>query len=163
VVGRDISATFDEAADIPLVTRAHDVSAESVLSLKPTVVLADTDTGPPEAIEHIRNVGVPLVVFDTATSVDQIGPRIEAVATALGVAPTGAALAADTNEALAAATADIPVDDRPSVAFLYMRGQAGVYLMGGRGSGADSMIETAGGTDAGTAIGLDTAFTPITS
>jgi len=72
VVGRDISATFDEAADIPLVTRAHDVSAESVLSLKPTVVLADTDTGPPEAIDHIRNIGVPLVVFDTATRIDQI-------------------------------------------------------------------------------------------
>ena len=35
--------------------------------------------------------------------------------------------------------------------------------MGGRGSGADSMIEAAGGTDAGGAIGLDKAFTPITS
>ena len=163
VVGRDISATFDEAADIPLVTRAHDVSAESVLSLKPTVVLADTDTGPPEAIDHIRNVGVPLVVFDTATRVDQIGPRIESVAAALGVAPTGEQLAADTDAALAAVTQDIATDDRPSVAFLYLRGQAGVYLMGGEGSGADSMIETAGGTDAGTAIGLDKAFTPITS
>ena len=163
VVGRDISATFDEAADVPLVTRAHDVSAESVLSLRPTVVLADTDTGPPEAIEHVRNVGVPLVVFDTATRVDQIGPRIEAVATALGVGPAGAALAAETDQALAEVTRTIGTDNRPSVAFLYMRGQAGVYLLGGEGSGADSMIETAGGTDAGTAIGLDQAFTPITS
>jgi iron complex transport system substrate-binding protein len=163
VVGRDISATFDEAADVPLVTRAHDVSAESVLSLRPTVVLADTDTGPSEAIDHIRNVGVPLVVFDTATRIDQIGPRIEAVAAALGVAPTGEALAADTEQALADVTHDLDVDDRPSVAFLYLRGQAGVYLMGGNGSGADSMIEAAGGTDAGTTIGLDKAFTPITS
>lgn len=163
VVGRDVSATFDEAADIPLVTRAHDVSAESVLSLRPTVVLADTDTGPPEAIEHIRNIGIPLVVFDTATDVDQIGPRIESVATALGVTPTGEALAAETDDALAAVTRDIATEDRPTVAFLYMRGQAGVYLLGGAGSGADSMIETAGGTDAGTSIGLDKAFTPITS
>jgi iron complex transport system substrate-binding protein len=163
VVGRDVSATFDEAADIPLVTRAHDVSAESVLSLRPTVVLADTDTGPPEAIDHIRNIGVPLVVFDTATDVSQIGPRIESVAAALGVGATGERLAADTTEALADVTRDIAADDRPKVAFLYMRGQAGVYLMGGEGSGADSMIETAGGTDAGTSIGLDTAFTPITS
>jgi len=163
VVGRDISATFDEAADVPLVTRAHDVSAESVLSLRPTVVLADTDTGPSEAIDHIRNVGVPLVVFDTATRIDQIGPRIEAVAAALGVAPTGEELAADTEQALADVTHDIAADDRPSVAFLYMRGQAGVYLMGGKGSGADSMIVAAGGIDAGTAIGLTNPFTPITS
>jgi len=49
------------------------------------------------------------------------------------------------------------------VAFLYLRGQAGVYLLGGRGSGADSMIAAAGATDAGTAIGLDRPFTPITS
>lgn len=163
VVGRDISATFDEAADVPLVTRAHDVSAESVLSLRPTVVLADTDTGPPEAIEHIRNIGVPLVVFDTATSIEQIGPRIEAVASALGVAPTGESMAAETTAALDEVTDSIPTDEPPSVAFLYMRGQAGVYLLGGDGSGADSMIENAGGTDAGSAIGLDKAFTPITS
>jgi heme transport system substrate-binding protein len=52
---------------------------------------------------------------------------------------------------------------KPRVAFLYMRGQAGVYLIGGRGSGADSMIQAAGGVDAGTAMGLDKAFTPITS
>jgi iron complex transport system substrate-binding protein len=163
VVGRDISATFAEVADIPLVTRAHDVSAESVLSLRPTVVLADTGTGPSEAIDHIRNVGVPLVVFDTATSIDQIGPRIEAVAGALGVGPTGEQLATDTEAALDDVTRDLATGDRPSVAFLYMRGQAGVYLMGGEGSGADSMIDAAGGTDAGTAIGLDQPFTPITS
>ena len=44
-----------------------------------------------------------------------------------------------------------------------MRGQAGVYLIAGPGSGADSMIEAAGGIDAGTAIGLDHPFTPFTS
>ena len=44
-----------------------------------------------------------------------------------------------------------------------MRGQAGVYLIAGPGSGADEMIEAAGGEDAGTAIGLDRPFTPITS
>lgn len=47
--------------------------------------------------------------------------------------------------------------------FLYVRGGAGVYLLGGPGSGADSMIAAAGGSDAGTAIGLDEAFTPLTS
>jgi iron complex transport system substrate-binding protein len=49
------------------------------------------------------------------------------------------------------------------VAFLYMRGTAGVYLIAGDGSGADSMIEAAGAIDAGTAMGIDKPFTPITS
>ena len=67
VVAHDISATFAEAAHLPLVTRAHDVSAESVLSLHPTLVLADPETGPPEALDHIRNVGIPVVVIEKAT------------------------------------------------------------------------------------------------
>ncbi len=37
VVGRDVAATFDEAADLPVVSEGHDVSAESVLALQPTV------------------------------------------------------------------------------------------------------------------------------
>jgi iron complex transport system substrate-binding protein len=162
VVGRDVTATFPEAADLPLVTRAHDVSAESVLSLRPTLVLVDGDTGPPEALDHIRNAGVPVVELATATRVEEIGPRIEAVATALGVPDAGRALAARTDADIAAARDGAPDDDL-RVAFLYFRGTAGVYLIGGPGSGADSMITAAGAIDAGTAMGLDRAFTPITS
>ena len=61
LVGRDITATFSEAKKVPLVTRGHDVSAESVLSQRPTLVLAQTDSGPPDALEHIRAAGVPVV------------------------------------------------------------------------------------------------------
>jgi iron complex transport system substrate-binding protein len=163
VVGRDISATFDEASDLPLVTRAHDVSAESVLSLRPTVVLVDGDTGPPEAIEHIRNVGVPVVEFERPTRIEDIEPRIHAVAEALGVPAAGEELAARTAADLDRAAVAVPEGEPPRVAFLYLRGSAGVYLMGGPGSGADSMIEAAGGIDAGTELGLDDPFTPITS
>jgi iron complex transport system substrate-binding protein len=57
----------------------------------------------------------------------------------------------------------MPDRSRPlRIAFLYLRGQAGVYLMGGRGSGADSMIEAIGAVDAGSAIGLE-KFRPLTS
>ncbi|MDI5942896.1 ABC transporter substrate-binding protein, partial [Micromonospora sp. DH15] len=42
VVGRDTSTTFPAAAHLPVVTPAgHDLSAEAVLALAPTVVLAD--------------------------------------------------------------------------------------------------------------------------
>src|SRR5690606_36634885 len=75
----------------------------------------------------------------------------------------GRARAAQARTEIEAATADADTNQRPRVAFLYLRGQAGVYLIGGKGSGADSMIDAAGGTDAGTAIGLDRPFTPISS
>ncbi|MFC7467809.1 hemin ABC transporter substrate-binding protein [Actinomadura keratinilytica] len=139
VVARDITATFEQAADLPVVTRAHDVSAESVLSLKPTVVLADTTTGPAEAISQLRDAGIPLVVLDPPKSLDDIGPRIEAVASALGVAEAGKALVDRTEQRIEKVRADVPdlpAADRPRVAFLYLRGSASVYLLGGRESGA---------------------------
>jgi iron complex transport system substrate-binding protein len=164
VVGRDVSTTFTEAADVPLVTRAHDVSAESVLSRRPTIVLANQDSGPKDALAQIRAAGVPVLVFDDPTTIDGIGAREVAVARALGVRPLGALLRARTADELDAARDDVPTKGRkPVVAFLYLRGQAGVYLIGGKGSGADEMIRAAGGVDAGTKLGLDDEFTPITS
>jgi iron complex transport system substrate-binding protein len=161
-VGRDIATTFTDAAALPVVTRGHDVSAESVLSLHPSVVIADTDTGPPESITQLRAAGVPVVILPTATAVDQVVPRIHAVAAALGVPGAGDQLSDRTSAEIAAATALTPSGKKLKVAFLYLRGTAGVYLIGGKGSGADSIITAAGGLDAGTALGL-TTFTPITS
>lgn len=164
VVGRDVATTFAEAQDVPVVTRAHDVSAESVLSLRPTLVLADKDTGPPEALDQIRNVGVPVLVLENPERVADVARRIESVATAVGLPAAGRALAAEARASIEDVRRSIPAGaPSPTVAFLYVRGQAGVYLLGGRGSGADSMIEAAGGVDAGTASGLDRSFTPITS
>jgi iron complex transport system substrate-binding protein len=164
VVGRDVATTFEEAAHLPVVTRGHDVSAESVLSLHPTLVLANADTGPPEAIEQIRNVGVPVLVLENPQRVADIEERIHEIAAALGVPTAGDRIAAEARQRITEEQARIPKGgDRPTVAFLYVRGQAGVYLIAGPGSGADSMIDAAGGIDAGTAMGLTRSFTPITS
>lgn len=166
VVARDITATFEQAKKLPVVTRAHDVSAESVLSLKPTVVLADTSTGPAEAIGQIRDAGIPLVVFDPAKGLDDVGPRIDAVAKTLGVEKSGDALKSRTQERIAKVRKAIPASartEKPRVAFLYLRGSASVYLLGGRESGASSLLEAAGAVDAGKASGLKKDFTAITS
>lgn len=164
VVARDTSTTFAQAQKLPLVTRAHDISPESVLSLRPTLVLADEQTGPAEALRQIRDIGVPVVVFKRPTNVAEIGDEIIRIATALGVREQGVALAARASREVEEVTAKIPSSaKRPRVAFLYLRGSAGVALIAGPGSGVDSMIEAAGGKDAGTAIKLANPFTPLTS
>ncbi|MFJ5778731.1 hemin ABC transporter substrate-binding protein [Streptomyces sp. NPDC093094] len=165
VVARDVSATFDQARALPLVTRAHDVSAEGVLSLRPDLVLAEETTGPAEAVRQIRDAGVPVLVVAPARGLDDVGPRIRAVADALGVPGAGDRLTARSQRRIAAAREDVP-DERhpaPRVAFLYLRGSASVYLLGGRDSGATSLIEAAGAVDAGAAAGLEKDFTPLTS
>ncbi|WP_329024751.1 MULTISPECIES: ABC transporter substrate-binding protein [unclassified Streptomyces] len=167
VVARDITATFEQAEKLPVVTRAHDVSAESVLSLKPTVVLADTTTGPAEAIGQIRDAGIPLVVVEPAKELADVGRRIDTVAAALGVPKAGETLKKRTQDRIDAVRESVPApaegSEKPRVAFLYLRGSASVYLLGGRDSGASSLLEAAGAVDAGKASGLKKDFTAITS
>ncbi|WP_415956752.1 heme/hemin ABC transporter substrate-binding protein [Streptomyces sp. 021-4] len=166
VVARDITATFEQAEKLPVVTRAHDVSAESVLSLKPTVVLADTTTGPSEAIDQIRDAGIPLVVVEPAKELADVGRRIDRVAEVLGVPAAGTELKKRTESRIAAVQKTIPDHadgKKPRVAFLYLRGSASVYLLGGAESGASSLLEAAGAVDAGKTSGLNKDFTAITS
>ncbi|MEW2066051.1 ABC transporter substrate-binding protein [Streptomyces sp. NPDC007346] len=166
VVARDITATFEQAEKLPVVTRAHDVSAESVLSLKPTVVLADTTTGPSEAIDQIRDAGIPLVVVEPAKELADVGRRIDTVARALGVPAAGTELKERTEARIADVQKTIPdhaEGEKPRVAFLYLRGSASVYLLGGSESGASSLLEAAGAVDAGKTSGLKKDFTAITS
>ncbi|MET9318644.1 ABC transporter substrate-binding protein [Streptomyces sp. NPDC003038] len=166
VVARDITATFEQAARLPVVTRGHEVSAESVLSLRPTLVLAETTSGPAEAIRQIRDAGVPVLVVAPAKALEDVPRRIGAVAAALGVKDAGAQLNQRTADRIAAVRKDIPAGasaKKPRVAFLYLRGTASVYLLGGSDSGAASLLEAAGAVDTGKESGLGKDFTPITS
>ncbi|MFE2151040.1 hemin ABC transporter substrate-binding protein [Streptomyces lavendulae] len=165
VVARDITATFEQAAPLPVVTRGHDVSAESVLSLRPTLVLAETTTGPAEAVRQIRDAGIPVLVLAPAKSLEDVPKRIDAVAAALGVRDAGTQLVGRTADRIAAARKGVPAGPakKPRVAFLYLRGTASVYLLGGSDSGAASLLEAAGAVDTGKESGLGKDFTPITS
>ncbi|MGW5850312.1 heme/hemin ABC transporter substrate-binding protein [Streptomyces sp. NPDC055254] len=165
VVARDITTTFEQAAELPVVTRGHDVSAESVLSLRPTLVLAETTSGPAEAMQQIRDAGVPVLVVAPAKGLDDVPKRIDAIAAALGVKDAGARLNERTAERIDAARGRVPAaaGKRPRVAFLYLRGTASVYLLGGSDSGAASLLEAAGALDTGKESGLGKDFTPITS
>lgn len=162
LVGRDVSTTFPAARNLPLVTaQGHDLSAEGVLDLDPSVVITDASMGPPEVLDQIRRSGVPVVLVDDRQTLPAVSEHIRAVAAALGVPGAGRKLAARVNGEIGKA-AGAASGARLRVAFLYLRGSAGVYLIGGRGAGSDAMIEAIGATDAGTAAGLS-GFRPLTS
>lgn len=164
IVGRDVSTDFPGISDVALVTNGHDLSAEGTLALNPTLILADTRSGPPEALDSLRNSGVPVVVVPEVWTLGESAARTSAIAAAVGAPSAGVALNAYIAEASTPDTS-IPADNatanKPTVAFLYVRGTAAVYLLGGDGSGADDLIEAAGGIDAGTKANL-TGFTPLT-
>jgi iron complex transport system substrate-binding protein len=160
VVGRDNSTGFAEAAELPVVTMGgHQLSAEPILELAPTVILTDTTLGPPAVLAQLRDAGIPVVITTSERSIDTIGTVIEQVAAALGVPDAGVELTERVHAELAAVTADIesiaPADaaERPRMLFLYVRGSAGVYYLFGEESGADALITSIGGVDVAGQIG----------
>lgn len=168
VIGRDVSTAFPEAADLPLVTEnGHDLNAEAILELAPSVILTDTSLGPWDVVLQMRDAGIPVVVMDSGRSTGNVGDLIHGVAAALGVPERGAALAERTDAAIEAKLGEIaavaPQDDaaRIRMVFLYVRGQAGVYYMFGEGTGAQSLITALGGHDVAAEIGWS-GMRPVT-
>lgn len=157
VVGRDETSEVPTQAEV--VTEAHNVSAERVIALEPDLVIVDARTTPPEALDQIEAAGVRIVEVPEAWTLADMTPRTEAIADAVDVDPAGL-LATLPTEATTGATS--AAADAPRVAFLYLRGTSAIYLLGGQGSGADALIEAAGGVDAGAEAGLE-AFTPLTA
>jgi iron complex transport system substrate-binding protein len=164
VIGRDTSTTMRDAAGLPLVTvNGHDLSAEAILELDPSIVLADSSIGPSEVFDQLRAAGVTVVMLDDLQTIEDVPAHIRSIAAALGVAEAGERLVARTQQQIEDATASVePPADPPSIAFLYLRGPAGIYLITGDGAGPDAMIEAIGARDAGAELGVS-GFKPITS
>ena len=159
IVGRDETSTAPQLQDVPVLTEAHSVSAERVLATQPDIVLVDAATSPPEALDQIRAAGVDVVEVPEAWSARDVLPRTRAIASAVGLDRAAAEASATT---WTASDGQRATASSPRVAFLYLRGTSAIYLIGGKGSGADALIEAAGGIDVGSAAGLP-EFTPLTA
>jgi len=154
LVGRDIASASESTSDVPVVTDAHAVSVEKVLAQKPTLFIVDAQASPTQALDAIARSGVQVIQIPQAWSLPEVQPRITALGTALGVPKQAEQLNAQLGITAAARTGT-------RVAFLYLRGTASIYLLGGKGSGADAMIDAAGGVDVGAQAKLN-PFTPLT-
>ena len=158
VVGRDISSTADSLSEIPIVTSGHQVISEKVIALEPDLVIIDASTGPKAAIDQIRSAKIKVVQTPESWSLEDIPSKVLAVGSAIG-APGAAQLLI--NELINQSSVN-QVSGKPRIAFLYLRGTSTVYLIGGPGSGADSLIKAIGGVDVG-AENLPRAFNTLTA
>ena len=145
IVGRDISSTEDSLADIPIVTSGHQVLPEKVISLKPDLVLIDASTGPKAAIATIKAAGITVVETPESWSLEDLPIKVRAVGAAIGAQAQAELLIQELNSSLKVST----VKSSPRVAFLYLRGTSSIYLIGGQGSGADSLLKAIGAVDVG--------------
>ena len=160
IAGKDLVSSYPGSDMAPTINPGHEVALEMLLSLNPDLVLADISDENSDAVQKLTELGIPVIAIPEATSVGEISPRIIAVASALGIKAAGDELASQTEAKLALVSSAAASDTK--IAFLYLRGNAGVYLIGGKGSGADSIISSLGAKDAGTDLGIE-GFAPLTA
>ncbi|MFT4265831.1 MAG: ABC transporter substrate-binding protein [Xenophilus sp.] len=138
-----------EARALPKVGYQRTLSAEGVLSLRPQVLLAGLDAGPPAVLAQLASAGVRVVPVGGDYSLEGVQARVQAVARALGCEPRARTLAADIDRqwrAVQARIASRPLrgaGGRPlKVAFLMRHGTTA--MAAGRGTSADALLRMAG-------------------
>ena len=142
LVGRDIASTMPELKSIPIDESAMQVSPETVLSQHPDLIFIDSNTTPQAALTILKAAKIPLVIVPSAFTLADIYSKEGTIAKSLGVPIAGKALQSQV-------TTLKSKDTGIKVAFLYLRGTASIYLIGGPGSGADSILKADGFIDVG--------------
>jgi iron complex transport system substrate-binding protein len=162
VVAVDVSALYpEEAQALPKIGYQREISAESVLSFEPTLVIGTDDSGPPVAIDQLRAAGVTVLILPVSHSAEGAIAEIRTLGTALGVPERGNAVADSVAATIAEAQElSAGIEPKARVAFLYVRGE-GTQLLAGSDSLADAVIAAAGGVNVGAEIGIH-GYQPIT-
>lgn len=160
VVGRDIASDISELSEVPVVTNGHEVSAEKVLQVDPDLVIVDSNSSPRSAIAQLERVGIRIVRVPESYGLGGIKEKVDAVAAALGDSSRGDLLNKEIADAIG--RIDDAQGEDLDVLFLYLRGSNGIFLVGGKGSGADALITAAGAQDVGATL-YKNPFTPINS
>jgi iron complex transport system substrate-binding protein len=163
LVGRDIASTTTELVDVPIVTSGHQVIPETIIALQPTLVIIDDATGPSSAIAKLEKAGIRIVSISQSWNLAELVSKIEQIGTALGAPQSAVRLKSALTESKTGNLVEASAADKElKIAFLYLRGTSSIYLVGGKGSGADYLIEATGATDVG-AQKLSKPFTPLTA
>ncbi|MEN1729297.1 MAG: ABC transporter substrate-binding protein, partial [Pseudomonadota bacterium] len=123
------------------------LSPEGLLSMEPDLVLAEADSGPPEAIDVLRSARIEFVTVPDSFDAGAVREKIETIAAALGMTEEGEALAARLDREIAEAMAEARRDNPPRMMFiLSMAG--GRIMAAGSDTAAQGIIELAGGVNA---------------
>lgn len=160
LVGADTTSVWPEAArDLPKVGYQRALSAERVLSLKPTLVLATIHAGPPAVMDQLRAAGVTLLIVNGDPTVKAARQRIESVARALDRAQVGEAIVKCLSVGLDVLQQQLAiVNKKPRVLYLAAHGQR-TPLAAGRETAADAIVQLAGGKNAVTGY---SGYQPLT-
>ncbi len=149
VVGVDTTSQYppDALKRLPNVGYMRALSAEGVLSLKPTLVVAEGESGPRAALAQLKSAGAAVVLLRKGASPEGVTYKMRALERLLGREAEGEKLASAYAADMAALAAAITkAERRPKVVFLLSASRG--LLAAGQDTAADRVIALAGGVNA---------------
>lgn len=133
---------------LPKIGYLRALSAEGVLSLRPTLVLLSADAGPRAAVAQLKSASIQVVAMPDGHSPATVTETVRRVATALGRVEAGESLAKRIEGEFAALSAALAKrKSSPKVLFILATSSGGL-MASGTNTAASSIVELAGGGQA---------------
>lgn len=132
VVAVDISATFPPSvSELPVIGYQRTLNAEPILKQDPSIVIATDIAGPPETLQALRDIGIPVIVFSRDPSLNGPAQKIRDVASALGQTEKGEELAQLVQQQIDEARRESSATETPlKTAVFYLRGDNAQLMLG---------------------------------
>ena len=153
VVGIDLSTTYPpEVKNVQTVGYHRALSAEGILSLHPTGIIHDNNIGPPQVVQQLQQLNIPMKTFTAKNdSFDGTKALIREMGAYFHKEVRAEELCNTLDSQRTASLEKVKqYTDHPRVAVIHFGRASNVYLVVGKGSGGDGggvsqMIELAGG------------------
>jgi iron complex transport system substrate-binding protein len=150
IVGVDTTSVYPTEArrNAASVGYMRALSAEGILSLKPSAVIAIEGSGPPAALKLVTDAGAPMTFVHDDPSPDGVVAKIKTIGELLGESERAQRLAKATHERFDLVAALRMKIAKPKRVLFLLSLQNGKPMVGGRGTAADAVIKLAGAINA---------------
>lgn len=164
LVARDLTSIYPpQITKLPSVGYHRALSAEGIISMRPTMLLTDGNLGPDAVVDQVKKVGIPVVVMNPGSSPDSAQALMARLGKEFHHERDADSVIAKWNHDMAAVLADTSMWDkgpRPRVLVMHFGQIANDYLAIKRGTPADQIIRWAGGENAIDSVGGMLRLTP---
>src|SRR5690348_6266815 len=164
LVARDLTSIYPPAITrLPSVGYHRALSAEGIVSMRPTMLLTDGNLGPETVVEQVRKVGIPVVVLTPGSTLDSAQLLMQRLGTEFHHEAQADSVVATWKQQMSVVLRDSTkwaAGRRPRVLVMHFGQMVNDYLGLKRGSTADQIIQWAGGVNAIDSTGGMLRLTP---
>jgi iron complex transport system substrate-binding protein len=166
LVATDTTSSYPSAARAtPKVGYMRQLSAEGVLALRPSALVAGTDAGPPVVLDQLRSAGVTVELVESDHSWEEVRRKVAAVGRATGRQRQAGALQAELDAQWATVRQRVQLRVQQQASgmpprVLFVLSHTGTPLVSGEATAAHAMIGFAGARNA---MGGFKGYRPMTA